>query len=152
VTEPTEFRTRRLDAREMDQLGKDARDILSRAVDAQSSGNFPTDPLDHVFKTPPAAPVKRELDDLGRMSADAVSAQYEAAASAFEEMGVEVTERVAKIGKALIECDKDLREIAEIAAQIRERGKHVQAQIEEASALSTDIRSAAIEVRRKLKL
>jgi len=143
---------RRLDAREMDQLAKDARNILSRAVDAQSSGNFPTDPLDHVFKTPPAAPVKRDLNDLGRMSAEAVSAQYEEAATAFEAMGREAKERIAAIAGSLIELDKDLKAIADTAAAIRDKGHRVKLQIEEASALSVGIRDSAIDVKKKLGL
>ena len=103
----------------------------------------------------PAPPVSFEADrlnHLGRMSAEAVSTQYEAAAKAFEDMAPEVKERVAKIAGALLELDADLKAIAEMAAAIREKGKHVEAQIAEASALSMDIRETATEVTRKLKL
>jgi uncharacterized coiled-coil DUF342 family protein len=99
-----------------------------------------------------ATPDTTPLDDLGRMSAEAVLTQYEAAAKAVEEMGVSVKDRVAKIASALLECDKDMKEIAETAKSIREKGEHVRAQIEEASALSNDIRNACIEFKRKVGL
>ena len=95
---------------------------------------------------------KQNLDDLGRMSAEAVLTQYEAAAKAFEEMGDAVKDRVAKIAGALLECDRDMKEIAETAELIREKGRHVQIQIEEASALSNDIRTACNEFKRKIGL
>jgi uncharacterized coiled-coil DUF342 family protein len=99
--------------------------------------------------TPPQPPLE---DDLGRMSAEAVLTQYEAAAKAVEEMGDAVKERVRNIAGALLECDADMKEIAETAASIREKGKHVQVQIEEASALSSSIRSACIEFKKKVGL
>jgi len=90
------------------------------------------------------------IDDLGRMSAEAVMAQYEAAAKAVEEMGVAVKERISKISAALIECDADMKEIAETANSIREKGKLVQAQIEEASALSSSIRDACVDFKKRV--
>jgi uncharacterized coiled-coil DUF342 family protein len=63
-----------------------------------------------------------------------------------------VKDRVQKIAAALLECDKDMKEIAETAQSIREKGNHVRIQIEEASALSNDIRSACIEFKKKVGL
>lgn len=106
-----------------------------------------------VAPVPPRIePDMTPLDDLGRMSAEAVLTQYEAAAKAVEEMGVSVKDRVSKIASALLECDKDMKEIAETAASIREKGNHVRIQIEEASALSNDIRAACIEFKKKVGL
>ena len=146
MTDPTPMPPRRLDAREMDKLARDAREILGKAANLSE---VRIDPQEHVSDTN-TRDMPRELNDLGRMSAEAVSAQYDAAAKAFEEMGPEVKERIAKIAGSLLELDRDLKEIAEMAAAIREKGKHVEAQIAEASALSVDIRSSAAEVRKKL--
>ena len=92
----------------------------------------------------------RELDDLGRMSAEAVLTQYEATARAVETMGNEVKEMVKKLGEALIECDVDMKHVAETAAAIREKGRHSQVLIEQVSALSTNIREACAEFKRKV--
>jgi len=92
------------------------------------------------------------VDDLGRMSAEAVLAQYEAAAKAVEDMGASVKERISKITASLTECDVDMKLIAETAAAIREKGKLVQVQIEEASALSSSIRTACDDFKKKVGL
>jgi len=90
------------------------------------------------------------IDELGRMSAEAVLSQYEAAARKVEEMGDDVKKRISDLEAALHECDDDLKLIGEAAAAIREKGKHVQVQIEEASALSRDIRTACEEFKKKI--
>jgi uncharacterized protein YfcZ (UPF0381/DUF406 family) len=89
-------------------------------------------------------------DDLGRMSAQAVLAQYEAAAKSVESMGDEVKVRVAKLEAALQECDADMQLLAEAANAIREKGKLVYIQIDEASDVSKDIRAACAEFRKKI--
>jgi len=82
-------------------------------------------------------------EDLGRLSAEAVQAQYEKAAAAVEEMGTAVKERISKLEGALRETDADMKLLSEAAAAIREKGKLVYLQIEEANILSQDIRAAA---------
>lgn len=88
--------------------------------------------------------------DVGRLSAEAVLAQYEAAAKAVEGMGDDVKIRIDRLEKALTEADQDLKLVAETAAAIREKGKLVQVQIEEASTLSKDIKDACAEFRKKV--
>jgi len=97
-------------------------------------------------------PTQPAYEDLGRMSAEAVLTQYEAAARAVEEMGDAVKVRVNNIAAALLEADEDMKQIAETAKSIMEKGKLVQAQIEEASALSNSIRSACVEFKAKVGL
>ena len=104
-------------------------------------------------KTTPIISTKaRDLDDLGRMSAEAVLTQYEAAAKAVEEMGKEVTAMVKRLGEKLVECDQDMKHIVETAAAIREKGKHSQALIEQVSALSSEIRKTCDEFIKKVGL
>ncbi len=92
----------------------------------------------------------RDLDDLGRMSAEAVLTQYEATAKEVESMGNLVKDMVKKLGASLLECDADMKFVAETAAAIREKGKHSQALIEQVSALSTNIRAACEEFKKKV--
>jgi signal recognition particle GTPase len=103
---------------------------------------------------PNAAPIAsakmRELEELGKMSAEAVLTQYEATAKAVEAMGNDVKDMVKKLGASLIECDVDLKHLAETAAAIREKGKHSEALIQQVSALSTSIREACEEFKRKV--
>ena len=82
-----------------------------------------------------------EPGDLGALSAQAVLMQYEAAAKSFEELGVEIKDRIGKLQAMLKECDSDLKLIAEGAKAIREKGKLAHAQIAEACLVSSQIRS-----------
>jgi hypothetical protein len=104
------------------------------------------------FQRQQIAPPQPPYEDLGRMSAEAVLTQYEAAARAVQEMGDAVKVRVNNIAAALLEADEDMKQIAETAKSIMEKGKLVQAQIEEASALSNSIRSACIDFKKKVGL
>jgi autotransporter translocation and assembly factor TamB len=88
--------------------------------------------------------------DLGRLSAEAVLAQYEEAAKSVEGMGTEIKTRIERLEAALIEADKDMKLVAEAAAAIREKGKLVYIQIEEASGLSQEIRDACANFRKKV--
>jgi len=89
-------------------------------------------------------------EDLGRLSAEAVLSQYEGAAKAIEGLGEEITDRARKLEASLIEADRDLKLIAEAAEAIREKGKLVYVQIEEASGVSRNIRDVCAELRNKV--
>jgi hypothetical protein len=123
-----------------------------------SNGHAPPDidmeaELGQLLRTSSKAlpvPVTKKIDDLGRMSGEAIMAQYEAAARSVEDMGEHVKERIAKLEAAMVECHKDMRLITEAAVFIREKGIVVQKQIEEAAAVSNDIRSAVTEFKRKV--
>ena len=110
--------------------------------------------LEQILQRPTPLPVVMpsvgNVGELGRMSAEAVLTQYEAAAKSVEEMGEDVKQRIVKLEAALAECHKDMQIIGECAQMIRDKGKLVQAQIEEASAVSADIRQACVEFKRKM--
>jgi hypothetical protein len=103
---------------------------------------------DHRTPLPPAPTVS--IEDIGRLSAEAVQAQYEHAAQSIESMGAAVKERISKLEAAMHECDADMKMIAETAAAVREKGKLIFAQIEEANSVSKDIRAACTEFKSKV--
>lgn len=107
---------------------------------------------DTIRQTPLSKPVFMDAvpQDVGRMSAEAVLAQYEVAAKSVEAMGNDVKDRISTLEAALAECDKDMKIIVECAAMIRDKGLQVKLQIEQASAVSHDIREACIEFKRKV--
>lgn len=88
--------------------------------------------------------------DIGRLSAEAVLSQYEAAAKAVEGMGEEIKDRIQRLEDALKECDKDMHTVEEAAKAIREKGKLVYMQIQEASGVSDAIRNACAEFHKKV--
>ena len=86
----------------------------------------------------------------GRLSAESIRHEYDLAAKAIESMGNEVRERVEKLELALKDCDHDMKLITEAAASIRDKGKSVYVQIEEASVLSKEIRDTIAQARQKV--
>jgi predicted ribosome quality control (RQC) complex YloA/Tae2 family protein len=91
-----------------------------------------------------------DVDKLGRMSADAVRTQYEAAANSVTAMGEEINKRITTIEAALAEADSDLKLLEEAATSIKEKGRLVALQIEEMSNVSRDIRTTVAEARKKI--
>ena len=77
--------------------------------------------------------------------AEAALEQYEQAAKAFDELGDEVRDRIAGLQRALSECEHDLDLLTEGAKTIREKGKHVQAQLAEVTDLSGRVRNLCSE-------
>lgn len=108
--------------------------------------------VEHLMRKTAVVPRNemRELDELGRMSAEAVLTQYEATAKEIESMGDLVKDMVRKLGASLVECDQDMKFVAETAAAIRDKGKHSQALIEQVSALSTALRTSCAEFKKKM--
>ena len=121
----------RLRSVELDHLERDVQTALHR----QQIGST----IEHVNEK-----------DIGRLSAEAVSKEYEAAAKAVETMGEEIKARVAKLEAALVEADESLKYLVETAAAITERGKLVHIQITDASSVCSDIRKACAEIRKKV--
>jgi methyl-accepting chemotaxis protein len=100
--------------------------------------------------TSTARNVETSLDQLGKMSSEAVLKQYEAAAEAVEDMGRTVREMVKRLGEAMIECDTDMKHVIETAHAIREKGKHTEALIEQVAALSKAIRETCDDFQKKV--
>ena len=88
---------------------------------------------------PPAITIQ-SVPDLGKLTSEAVLAQYEHAAKSVEAMGHAVKASIAKLQEAMNDHLADLQLIAKAADHIREKGKTEQAQIEAAIALTKDIR------------
>jgi predicted nucleic acid-binding Zn-ribbon protein len=87
------------------------------------------------------------MEDLGRLSSEAVLQQFEHAAKSWLDMGTEVKDRIAKLEDQLAQADRDLKLIAECAETIRDKGKLAAAQIDEASALSGTIAKLANDLK-----
>jgi hypothetical protein len=90
------------------------------------------------------------LDNLGKMSADAVRAQYEAAAKSFEVMGEEVKDRINKLEASLAEAAASMKLLEEAAAAIRDQGKLAHMQIAEMSNVTKHINGMCSDVMKKV--
>jgi uncharacterized coiled-coil DUF342 family protein len=111
--------------------------------------------LDHlereISRPRPIAPKSPQIDELGRMSAEAVLAQYEATAQEVEKMGDTIKDSVKKLGQSMIECDNDMKVVLETAAAIREKGKHNEALIARISDMSKVIREACAAFKKQME-
>jgi uncharacterized coiled-coil DUF342 family protein len=114
-------------------------DALPKAID-----------LDEVARQAAQPAQQQAVTDIGRMSAQAVLAMYDAAAKSVADMGEEVKVRIDTLEAALSECHTDMKLVKEAADAIREKGKLVHLQIEEASRVSSDIRAACEDFRRRI--
>jgi hypothetical protein len=93
--------------------------------------------LDRVHQPLPKA---MPLEELGRMSGEAIKTQYEATAKAIESLSDEVNTRIKGLEEQLVIADRDLKMIEEAAAIYRDKGHHAQAEIEHASTSSANLR------------
>ena len=121
-------------------------------IDDLKLPDAPRAPLPRPSLTGTAPRVADDLDNLGRMQAEAVTKQFEASAKACESMGDEVKDRIARLQASMDECVKDLRLITDAATAIREKGKAVRHQIEQSANLSKQVREACADLKRKVSV
>jgi SMC interacting uncharacterized protein involved in chromosome segregation len=123
---------------------KSIEDLMGLARYAELHNDVPPSIVDSPQPViEPANQPIAEPNEIGRLSAEAVQSQYEAAAKAVEDMGLAVQDRIKKLENALRECDRDMKLLGEVAHTIRDKGNLVYAQIEETSSVSKDLRAIA---------
>ena len=88
---------------------------------------------------------------LGRLSAEAVQASYISAAKAVEALKGPIIDRATKLEEALRNCDSAMKDLEEWAKTINDTGHLVAAQIDEANALSAEIRKMAADYITRVK-
>ena len=108
--------------------------------------------IDEKKDAPKALPVRDDnnLDSLGRMSAEAVTKQYESAAKAVESLRDDVRARIAMLQGAFDDCARDMKLITEAANAIREKGKQARDTVEKSSALSRQVRDACADLKKRV--
>ena len=88
--------------------------------------------------------------EIGKLSAEAVVREYEAAAKEIEAMGADLVERVRQCERVTAEALGVTDELKEVAARYRAEAKRLFVQIENCSAAVADVRKTCIELRDKL--
>jgi exonuclease VII small subunit len=84
------------------------------------------------------------------MSAEAVTMQYEATAESVEQLGNMIRDFAPRLEAELKEFDRNLKLIEKAANHVREKGKHIQSLIKEASQLSKTMRHTCEDVVKKV--
>jgi hypothetical protein len=90
------------------------------------------------------------VTEIGKLSAEAVVHEYEAAAKEIETMGGELVERVRQCEAMTRDALAVTEELKEIASRYREEAKHIFAEIENCSQATAEVRKACTELREKL--
>jgi len=88
--------------------------------------------------------------EIGKLSAEAVVAEYEAAAKEIEAMGVELIERVKQCEAMTREALAVTEELKETARRYREEAKRVFLQIENCSRVTAEVRQTCTDLKEKI--
>jgi hypothetical protein len=93
-----------------------------------------------------------DVDQIGKLSAETVAAQYEGAVKALEEMGTTLIDCVKRAEKMAAGCKDAIAYVQDTAEKYREEAKLIFDRIEQASVLTAEVRSVCDEMRRKMKI
>src|ERR1700676_1850486 len=88
--------------------------------------------------------------EIGKLSAEAVVREYEAAAKEIEAMGAELIERVTKCEAMARDAFAVTEGLKKIAERYREEGKRVFVQIENCSLVTAEVRKTCTELKEKI--
>jgi hypothetical protein len=88
--------------------------------------------------------------EIGKLSAEAVVREYEAAAKDIEEMGAELIERVKQCEAMTKDALAVTEEMKETAARYREEAKRIFLQIENCTRMTAEVRKTCIELKEKI--
>jgi len=90
------------------------------------------------------------VSEIGKLSAEAVVREYEAAAKEIEAMGADLVERAKQSEKVMAEALAVTDELKEVAARYRAEAKRVFDQIENCSFVVAEVRKTCTELRDKI--
>ena len=90
------------------------------------------------------------VPEIGKLSAEAVVREYEAAAKDIEALGVDLVEHVKKCETMTRDALLVIEELKETAAQYRDEAKRVFLQIENCSLLTAEVRKTCAEMKEKI--
>ena len=88
--------------------------------------------------------------EIGKLSAEAVVREYEAAAKEIEAMGAELVERVKQCEAMTRDALEVTEELKETAERYREEAKRVFVQIENCSLVTAEVRKTCTELKEKI--
>ena len=100
---------------------------------------------------PPYVEHHADLDQIGKLSAEAVIAQYEGAVKALEDMGTTLIDCVKRAEKMAAGCKDAINYVHDTAQKYREEAKLIFERIEQASVVTAEVRSVCDEMRKKIE-
>jgi hypothetical protein len=104
-------------------------------------------------QTPPMSPYvghHADVDQIGKLSAEAVIAQYEDAVKALEAMGTTLIDCVKRAEKMAAGCKDAIAYVQDTAQKYREEAKVIVDRIEQASVMTAEVRSVCDEMQKRI--
>jgi hypothetical protein len=92
-----------------------------------------------------------DVDQIGKLSADVVIAQYEGAVKALEAMGTTLIDCVQRAEKMAAGCKDAIAYVQDTAQKYREEAKLVFDRIQQASVMTAEVRSVCDEMRKRIE-
>ena len=93
---------------------------------------------------------KEGVNQVGKLSAEAVVREYDAAVKEIEALGAELAEAAKKCEAMVAGVHAMVGEIKELAANYREEGKRYFLQIEDCSLMTSEVRSVCEMLKKKI--
>ena len=90
------------------------------------------------------------VNEVGKLSAEAVVREYQAAVNEIEALGTELQEAAKKCEAMVAGVHATVSEIKELAANYREEGKRYFLQIEDCSLMTSEVRSVCETLKKKI--
>jgi hypothetical protein len=100
---------------------------------------------------PPYVEHHANVDQIGKLSAEAMIAQYEGAVKALEEMGATLIDCVKRAESMAAGCKDTFAFVRDTAKQYREEAKLIFDRIEQASVMTAEVKSVCDEMRKKME-
>jgi hypothetical protein len=93
---------------------------------------------------------KEGVNQVGKLSAEAVIREYDAAVKEIEALGVELAEAAKKCEAMVAGVHAMVNEIKELAANYREEGKRYFLQIEDCSLMTSEVRTVCETLKKRI--
>ena len=92
-----------------------------------------------------------EVDQIGKLSAEAVAAQYEDAVKALEAMGTTLIDCVQRAEKMAAGCKDAIAYVQDTAQKYREEANLIFDRIQQASVMTAEVRSVCDDMRKRIE-
>ena len=100
---------------------------------------------------PPYVEHHAEVDQIGKLSAEAVAAQYEDAVKALEAMGTTLIDCVQRAEKMAAGCKDAIAYVQDTAQKYREEASLIFDRIQQASVMTAEVRSVCDDMRKRIE-
>jgi hypothetical protein len=125
-------------------------DTLERDIDATLRRPAPVQPPPQSPPLPDYVQHREDINRVGKLTAEAVVREYEAAVKEVEALGTELQDAAKRCEAMVSGVHAMVAEIKEIASRYRDEAKHYFVQIEACSVMTTEVRETCEALKKKI--